>query len=340
MNTRRTLASHGALDRRALILGSVAAGVLADPGLARHIAPGGPGKPPATAPGDAAPRANPAVGALVAQVSQARLRGHVRDLSGFPTRWTQGPDFHRVESWVAEAFVRGGAAPGAVSRQAYAIPSGLARHNILVGNPRDPRGVILVGAHMDSTSERTAMSAPGANDNATGVAVVLEAHHLLSRRRLDREIVFVAFSGEEQDLLGSRACAALARRQGWPIELMLNLDMLGHHPADPRAPIVIEYDQGNAVAANDARARAFALLAARLAAQHATLAVTHTDIWDSDYMPFEAAGFPCIGLYDNGAESAQYHTTSDTADRVDFPRLEQAARIVVATLATVAGLRG
>lgn len=340
MDSRIRPISRLAVNRRSLILGGLAAGLLTTPVGAGDLASKLPVTPPAAPPLLAA---DPAIAALVSQVSQERLRSHVETLSAFPTRWTESPDFERVAAWVADAFGDpargGGAAPGTVARQGYTLPSGLGRDNIVVGNPRDPRGVILLGAHMDSISERPSASAPGANDNATGIAVLIEVHRLLSGLSRDKEVVLVAFSGEEQDLLGSTACAAIARAEAWPIEVMINLDMLGYRPSDPGAPIVIEYDQGNALAENDAPARRFGLLAAQLAASHATLAVTHTDIWDSDYMPFEAAGFACIGLYDNGADSAEYHTSADTADRVDYARLEQVARIVVATVATLAQVR-
>lgn len=275
------------------------------------------------------------VTALVAQVDAARLRDTVFRLASFPTRWTDHPDFPAVEGWMSEAFAAGGTGP--VARQDFAMPSGKTRANIVAGDPMDPRGVLVIGAHMDSISQTPATLAPGANDNATGIAAMLEARRILSGAGLGMGVVAIAFAGEEQGLIGSTACAAIAAREGWPIALMLNLDMLGHRPARPGAPMIVEFDQGNAVPGNDAAARDAAGVAARMAAAHTTLATAHTDIWDSDYMPFEARGFACIGLFDGGTDSPHYHSTTDTPDRVDFGRLEQATRLVVATLATLAG---
>ncbi len=119
---------------------------------------------------------------------------------------------------------------------------------------------------------------------------------------------------------------------------MINLDMLAFHPASSQAPIIIEYDQGNAVAANDAAARRYAMMSAQMAAAHTSLSSTHTNIWDSDYMPFEADGFPCMGFYDGGADAPEYHTSADTVALMDFPRLEQVTRLLVATVATAAEL--
>lgn len=263
---------------------------------------------------------------LVAQVSADRLRARVEALAAFPTRWSDSPQFPAVEAHVAQAF----GAP--VWRQGFRMPSGAEVHNLIAGNPRDPRGIVLVGAHYDSISGVPSDLAPGANDNATGVAAMLEVHRLLAGLSGGRGLVCVAFAGEEQGFLGSQACADLAAAQGWRIDLMLNLDMLGSGEAPPNR-LMIEFDQGNARADNDAEARRLGLRAATLAARHTTLEIQQSDIWGSDYMPFEAAGFPCLGLYDDGAEGNHYHSTTDTPAQVDFERLKQAARLAVAITA-------
>ncbi|MDO5505814.1 MAG: M28 family metallopeptidase [Pseudoxanthomonas suwonensis] len=76
---------------------------------------------------------------------------------------------------------------------------------------------------MDATSD-----APGANDNASGVAGTLEAARVLSRHRFAGSIVYAALSGEEQGLFGGRILAEHARREGWRIEAVLNNDMIGN----------------------------------------------------------------------------------------------------------------
>lgn len=273
---------------------------------------------------------------LADQVRLKSLREHVHGLSNFPTRWTDHADFGAVEQWVHDAFTTDRATH--VKRQPFTMPSGAVRHNIVVGDVSDPREKVLIGAHFDSISEVPGQRAPGANDNASGIAAMLEAHRVLAPLNLDKQIIFMAFSGEEQGLIGSTAAAGIAAREGWAVRLMLNLDMLGHRPAQPGDPMYIEYDQGNEVASNNAAAQAYGFEAARLAAALTTLNTEHTDIWDSDYEPFEARGYPCIGLYDGGAEGAAYHTTGDTPDIVDFERLQQAARLTVAILAQAAGV--
>lgn len=274
------------------------------------------------------------IGDLVADVSPGNLRRHVVGLSSIPTRWTGHPGFPAIEQWIADAFRAQGAAP---VRQAFRMPSGKTRHNILVGGPRDPRDMLIVGAHFDSTSETPRIAAPGAYDNASGVAAMLETQRILGRLALARQVVFLAFAAEEQGVLGSTHAAETAAREGWPVHFMLNLDMLGRRAGAGTDPLIIEYDQGNRVAGNDADARRVALRAARLAAEHTDLDIRHTDIWGSDYMPFEAHGFTSFGLFDGGTDAAEYHTTRDLPERVDFRRLEQITRLVVAIVADAAG---
>lgn len=323
------------MDRRSVLVGAAAAGLVSQGRAFAGPAAVAPGKVPRVETVVEIAPADPRLATLVEQVSQSRLRGSVEGLGGFPTRYSESPNFTAVEEWVIGAF-QNGDADQLITRQPFSLPSGTVRNNLLLGDPLGGRDVILIGAHFDSTSERPMELAPGANDNATGVAAMLEAHRILSQFSFEKEIVFVAFSGEEQGLIGSGACSDIAQQEGWPIELMINLDMVGFHPADPQAPMIIEFDQGNSTSANDAAARAYGQMAARMAGEHTSLNTTHTNIWDSDYMPFEADGFTCIGFYDGGADAPEYHTSSDVVGLIDFPRLEQVARLLVATAATAA----
>jgi hypothetical protein len=274
------------------------------------------------------------IAGLVDQVSRDALTEMVYGLAAFPTRFTEHPDFPRVEAWVEEVMAR----QGDVTRFAFQMPSGKTRHNFMLGDATDPRGVVLIGAHYDSSSEDAMTAAPGANDNATGMAAMLEAYRILSGAGLNKGVLAVAFAGEEQGFFGSAALAETARADVWPIEMMVNLDMLGWRPPNPQDPMIVEYDMGNRVPGNDDAARAFGLMMAEVAAEYTTLNTAHTDIWGSDYMPFEAAGFPVMGLYDGGVADPRYATSRDTPDVIDFDRLEQATRMVIAGVARFGGL--
>jgi hypothetical protein len=97
-------------------------------------------------------------------------------------------------------------------------------------DPAQASRMILVTGHYDSrnsTNANTHDEAPGANDDASGVAVSLECARALSKIKLPATLVFVAVAGEEQGLYGSKHLADLAKQEGWQLEAVLNNDIVG-----------------------------------------------------------------------------------------------------------------
>src|SRR6187402_2472448 len=96
-------------------------------------------------------------------------------------------------------------------------------------DPADNR-IYIISGHLDSrvsdVMNRTA-DAPGANDDASGVAAVIECARIMSRHAFPSTILFVAVSGEEQGLLGAEYLAAKAKKNNWNIDAMLNNDIIG-----------------------------------------------------------------------------------------------------------------
>jgi Zn-dependent M28 family amino/carboxypeptidase len=95
----------------------------------------------------------------------------------------------------------------------------------------DPDRYVLVSGHLDSRATDVmdaTVDAPGANDDASGVAVTLEAARLLTRHRPDASIVYTVVSGEEQGLLGAEIVARTAQQAGWRLEAVLNNDIVGN----------------------------------------------------------------------------------------------------------------
>lgn len=101
---------------------------------------------------------------------------------------------------------------------------------ILKGTDANDKRVYVVSGHLDSrvtdVMNRTS-DAPGANDDGSGVAGVIEAARIMSRYKFSATIIFVAVSGEEQSLLGSGFMAAKAKKENWNVDAMLNNDMIG-----------------------------------------------------------------------------------------------------------------
>lgn len=101
---------------------------------------------------------------------------------------------------------------------------------ILKGTDANDKRVYVVSGHLDSrvtdVMNRTS-DAPGANDDGSGVAGVIEAARIMSQYKFPATIIFVAVSGEEQSLLGSGFMAAKAKKENWNVDAMLNNDMIG-----------------------------------------------------------------------------------------------------------------
>lgn len=96
-------------------------------------------------------------------------------------------------------------------------------------DPNDNR-IFIISGHLDSRATNVmnrTIDAPGANDDGSGVAAVMECARILARQSFPATILFVAFSGEEQGLLGAEHLADTARKANWNIEAMLNNDIMG-----------------------------------------------------------------------------------------------------------------
>ncbi|MBU1013365.1 MAG: M28 family metallopeptidase [Bacteroidetes bacterium] len=101
----------------------------------------------------------------------------------------------------------------------------------LKGNdPTDDR-IFLISAHLDSRAEDNndgKVFAPGANDDASGVAAIMELVRIMSKKAFSGTIIFTAVSGEEHGLLGAANMASIAKSENWNLVAMLNNDMIGN----------------------------------------------------------------------------------------------------------------
>lgn len=259
-----------------------------------------------------------------------RIEADLEALTAYPTRHTLSPHSVEAAGWIEERFREAGLKE--IHRSAFSY-RGIERHNV-VGSKRGTApesGIVLIGAHYDSRMERLGDAeapAPGADDNATGVASLLEIARSLREVPTRRTIRFVAFSGEEQGLVGSRAYAELCKKEKLNIEVMINLDMVGRPMDADRREIVVEHDPGMRVRSNDGASRAWANWLAR-SVRAAGLTVKEGPIYGSDYLPFEAAGHACVGLFDGADREPFYHTGDDRLEDVDPVYCARAAAAVI-----------
>jgi len=196
-----------------------------------------------------------------------------------------------------------------------------------------PDEQVLVGGHFDSatlgSSSGSVVYSPGADDNASGTAAVLECARILSGYAFDRTLVFAAFNAEEVGLVGSTYYAEAARAGGDDIRAMINLDM-------------VAYDAGplDAEAICNGASYDMAELMAKKAAKYTSVdMVTRSGgPSSSDHSPFWNNGYAAIWQFEGWNDSSPHiHTTGDTVDtfRVEF--FEDMAQILVATAFDLAG---
>jgi Zn-dependent M28 family amino/carboxypeptidase len=280
---------------------------------------------------EAGKRADEFIAALVESVSAEALRDTVEALAAFETRHTFSPLIATAADEVVDRLSAAGYPE--VTRRTW-TNAGHSADNVICTKPGTATGrpVIVLCAHYDCRMEDpddATARAPGADDNASGVAAIIEVARLLATVPLSSTIRFVAFSGEEQGLWGSSAYAEVLHAAGDGAHRVVNLDMVGRPPED--GSVTVERDLGNAVPGNDAASQAFAAVMAQAAADHTALPVRLGPIYSSDYMPFEARGHVTIGAYE-GEGNPHYHRTSDTPETLDYGYLADVTRFTLATL--------
>ncbi len=256
----------------------------------------------------------------------------------------------QAERYLAEQFASLGLA---VSSHAFEV-FGRSFHNVVatkhVAGPATIPPLILA-AHYD-----TVPGSPGADDNASGLAVLLETARALREARLAAEVRFIAFCLEEEDLLGSRAYVTHLRERREPIAGAIVLECVGccrHEEGSqtipPGIPIAVP-SVGNflAVIGNEA---ATPLVGACVRAaglpDHALPTVplivpgqgqALPDTRRSDHAAFWDEDLPAVMLTDTANfRNAHYHQTTDTIDTLDFSFMAQVARMLAATVVALAG---
>ena len=203
--------------------------------------------------------------------------------------------------------------------------------------------IFLMTGHYDSISSKTAgweenwntLPAPGASDNASGVAEMLETARILGRQDFDFTVRFIAFTGEELFLFGSQHYSKLATERGDQIAGVLNFDLLGHDP-DGVLDIHVLGDEASQWLVN-----AFGTAAQRYNIDVHLRKKNDPSFIFSDHSPFWELGIPAVMVAEEASldppESTAYiHSEIDTLDKITLPLGERAVQLAVATLAELA----
>jgi hypothetical protein len=334
--------------------------------------------------------ADPRIHEIVGAASAVRVERDIRRLEAFGTRHTLADTLSRTRGigaarrWIFAEFERISAACGGCLEVMYVsdvlaagshprIPQEVNVVNVVAvqrGSTEPDRRVIIQG-HYDSrvTDVLDAVSdAPGANDNGSGTAAVLEAARVLTRYTFDGTIVYAALAGEEQGLLGGEIFAEHALREGWHIEGVLNNDIVGNsrgitglvdntsarvfapgvRPDAPEAELRRYLSTGGEL---DTPSRQLARYVVQTADRYLpTLDVQLIYRLDrfgrgSDHTPFFMRGFPAVRISETHEDYTRQHQDlrvedgihyGDIADAVDFPYATKITALNAAALASLA----
>lgn len=286
------------------------------------------------------------VGDLVAEVSEANLIAHVAALEG--DRSTS------VAQAAAAAYIRGElesygytvtSQPVAGSENLTATLTGLVAPNL----------EFVLGAHFD-----TVAGSPGADDNASSVAAVLEVARVMADEPVASSVHFVFFALEEFGYQGSEAYAAALAAQNRTVTGMISLDMIGYTCSTPGCQAVLPdipgcldatgmTDVGDfiGVGANTASASLLSAFIANAGVHEPALPIAYFTIQGtgtcfsqsrrSDHKSFWDEGYPALVLGDGAeARNPNYHQSTDTLATLDTAFMTSVTRAVTAHVATTA----
>jgi len=293
----------------------------------------------------------PTIDDLIRQVDGKRMKATVERLCEWPNRNTNNSTCDEAAEYMASEFRK---IPGVrVELMRYPLPRGgrvpVAREavQVVATLPGETDRRILVGGHLDTINMSQGAGidakAPGANDDASGVALSLEMARVLSQRKWRNTFVFVAFTGEEQGLIGSTALAKRAKSENWRLEAVLNNDMVGNVAnsagSDRRNIRVFSEESDTHNGRELARWIEFTQRSARDG--FGVKMVFRADRFGrgGDHTPFNREGFTGVRFVEVHEEYSRQHTADDVPKFVDPGLMASAARVNLRMMASL-GMAG
>lgn len=334
---------------------------------------------------------DPIIESLVKEVSSDSLKGYIDKLVSFGTRSTvstitdKARGIGAARKWVVQKFTEfGKGSNGRLTayvdtttlqpdgkRIDVAVNLGNAMA-ILKGTDTSDMRVYIISGHLDSrvtdVMNRTA-AAPGANDDGSGVAAVLECARIMSKHRFGATIIFVAVSGEEQGLLGAAYLASTALKKSWNVDAMLNNDIIGSNNSNETNIIdntkvrvfseglpAFELDKNaasirNMGLENDGRSRQLARYVKEIGERYVdnleVVMIYRNDrfLRGGDHTPFVQAGYAAVRITEMNENFNHQHQDlrtekgvvyGDLPEFMDFEYLRKNTAVNLATLASLA----
>lgn len=251
-----------------------------------------------------------------------------------PRSYEYPENLDKIAAYVAASFQSSGAK---VAEQVFTVEN-IQYKNVIAEYGPDSDEIIVIGAHYDTAGEQ-----PGADDNASGIAGLLELGRLLSQEQLNTKIVLVAFTLEEppffaSDEMGSAVYAQSLADKEINVKLMISLEMIGYFSDEqgsqnyPALFMKLYYPSvGNYIAIVD---HLFSMRAQHMKkvmdeviklpvfSINAPVIIPGVDF--SDHRSFWQHGYPAVMITDTAFYRNQaYHSIADTAERLDYEKMAQ-----------------
>jgi hypothetical protein len=309
--------------------------------------------------------ADPRIQAIVDSVAPERLAATVRALAGFETRnllsdtvsTTRG--IGAARRWIFEQF-RAASPRLQVSFDEYTIPQGgrvsreVLLKNVMAVLPGKSSRRLYVSGHYDTVARRADGTplgsgtehdnpAPGANDDGSGTALVMELARVIARSGIefDATIVFIALAGEEQGLIGAAQHAKQAAADAVVIDAVFNNDIVGgsvggQGRVDSRTIRV--FSEGPEDSPSRQLARYIREAAARYVPAHEVRLIARHDRFGrgGDHTAFNQSGYAGVRFTEAQENYSRQHTVNDTPEGVDPAYLARNARVNAAGLVSLA----
>jgi hypothetical protein len=269
----------------------------------------------------------PAIQAIVNKIDRNNFNSSLNKLVSFPTRHSTSTAFIEAAAWAQTQFKN----MGYTTRlQTITVNGGKSRNIIAerLGGGSAARQVVLVTAHLDSINLAggPAASAPGADDNGSGSAGLLEIARVLQGHPAKNDLRLILFGGEEEGLFGSKHyVSGISQAEKKRIRAVVNMDMIGVSNSATRSVLLEGAPISKTVISGLSKA----------AATYTQLKVeTSLTPFASDHVPFINAEVPAV-LTIEGADSANHniHSANDTLDKIDSEMALEILRMNVAFVA-------
>jgi hypothetical protein len=312
---------------------------------------------------------DPGIKEMVNEISAANLKSTIDKLVSFETRHSLSTardpkrGIGAARNWVESEFKKYATASNGrltVKQDTFTVfPDGKrVNRQVLMANvmatlkgsdPTDNR-VLIISGHLDSRNTDimdSVKAAPGANDDASGVAIVLEMARILSKKEFPSTIIFVAVQGEEQGLLGAKQLSKKAKRENWNVYAMITNDISGNSYSSETGlhdnTKLRVFSEGVPIAEtkeeeqlrkeifseNDSKARQFARYikeqGERYVDQYQVVMIYRNDrfLRGGDHIPFSQEGFTAVRMTEMNENYNQQHQDVRTENEIAYGDLEK-----------------